>query len=80
MVTKIDIESCARKLGFIKNARDLQGQVIAEGQETQQYLHCSDARYTNWLVNDSGSYPKGTWNYKTCLANKNETTCLMGSH
>jgi len=33
MVTKIDIESCARKLGFIKNARDLQGQVIAEGQE-----------------------------------------------
>ena len=44
MVTKIDIESCARKLGFIKNACDLQGQAIAEDQETQQYLHCSDAR------------------------------------
>jgi hypothetical protein len=24
---------------------------------------CSDPRYTNWLVNDYGVYPPGTWDF-----------------
>lgn len=48
-----DREPCDSLLGMMKS--DCQSQV--------QFNFCTDSRYTNWLVNDYGAYPIGTWSY-----------------
>jgi hypothetical protein len=51
------ITSCASELGLIKyecNASHDDAQI------------CSEPRYVNWLVNDYGSYPVGTWDFPLC--------------
>jgi hypothetical protein len=66
-------------LGLMKSACDVHGQLVTQGTYSQQYSACLDPRYNNWLVNDYGAYPAGTWDHVTnqCYMTLHELTELM---
>jgi hypothetical protein len=52
--------SCASLLGQLKWVCGLDPMVFSR---SEPFPACSDPRYTNWLVNDYGVYPPGTWDF-----------------
>jgi hypothetical protein len=49
--------SCASFLGMLKTA--------CQSNNAELFKFCTDPRYTNWLINDYGAYPAGTWDYQS---------------
>jgi len=51
---------CASLLGQLKSVCGVDPMALSRSEPLPA---CSDPRYTNWLVNDYGVYPPGTWDF-----------------